>query len=175
MRFPLSRPVRSRPVLTAFAVLAAAGATSLATAASASAHQMLPGPSADERQAFVMHEQVDHSTESYTFTSSGPLCPSGRVADHVTVESANAADTVVVWHVDTTYTCDDGSGTFTAIKHLVRHQFPDHAWNIGTVRITGGTGAYAGLEGFGVDWGASANGQGAGVTHGHLWSDEEGD
>ena len=175
MRFPLSRPARSRRVITAVAVLAAAGATSLATAGSASANPMFHGPSADENQTFVMHEKVDHSTESYTFTASGPLCPSGRFADHVTVESANADNTVVIWHVDTTYTCDDGSGTFTAVKHLVRHQYPDHAWNVGTVRFTGGTGAYAGLEGFGVDWGASANGQGAGFTRGHVWSEEDGD
>ena len=104
MRFPLSRPVRSRRIITALAVLGAAGAASLAAAGSASANPMVHGPSADENQKFVMHEQVDHSTESYTFTSSGPLCPSGHFADHVTVESANAADTVVIWLVDTTYT-----------------------------------------------------------------------
>ena len=119
---------------------------------------------------FVMHETVDHSTESYTFTAAGPLCPSGVFADHVTVVAADAAQTVFVWLVHTTYTCDDGSGTFTAIKHLVRRQSVDAASNKGPVRITGGTGAYAGLSGHGIDVGASASGHGAGTITGRITS-----
>lgn len=117
---------------------------------------------------FVMHEKVDHTTESYTFTSTAPLCPAGRFADHVTVVNGNAKDTVFVWQVDTTYTCVDGSGTFTATKHLVRRVDDQGAQNWGVVEFTGGTGAFASLRGHGIDIGASANQHGAGSIVGHL-------
>ena len=129
-----------------------------------------PGANPDRSSGvrFVMHEHVDHSTESYTFTSTSPLCASGAFADAVTVLSSNAEQTVFVWLVHTTYTCADGSGTFFAIKHLVRHQSADGAWNVGQVRYVGGTGAYRGLSGHGFDVGASANGLGDGTTVGRV-------
>ena len=115
-----------------------------------------------------MHESVDHSTESYAFAAAGPLCPAGVFADHVTVLAANAAQSLFIWRVDTTYTCADGSGTFTAVKRLVRRQHPDSAWNRGPVHFTGGTGTYVGLSGHGMDIGASANGHGAGTITGRI-------
>lgn len=121
-----------------------------------------------DRFRVVMHEKVDHATESYTFTAVAPLCPSGTFADHVTVLGSNNAGTVIRWLVHTTYTCDDGSGTFFAVKHLVRHQGVNSAWNVGWVEYAGGTGAYGTLTGHGFDYGASANGQGAGTTWGHI-------
>ena len=160
-----------RPGILPAAVLATACAVLLGTgAASAADRPAAPHRSAHAAQVpFEMHEFVDHSTESYTFTSADPLCASGTFVDHVTVVSANPAKGAYVWSVDTTYTCDDASGTFTATKHLRRDVAPNgNAYNVGRVKFTGGTGAYGGLAGRGVDVGASANGQGAGMIVGRV-------
>lgn len=118
---------------------------------------------------FTMHEHVDHSVESYTFTASGGgLCASGTFVDRVTVVATNHAASTAVWRVDTTYTCADGSGTFTAVKRLVRRQAPDTASNKGPVRFTGGTGTYARLSGHGMDVGASRAGVGDGTITGRI-------
>ena len=159
-----SSPFTRRPSARVVAVAALAAAGVLGAAGPASA-ATTPDPS---NVRFVMHEKVDHTTESYTFTSTAPLCPAGRFADHVTVVNANADHTVYVWQVNTTYTCVDGSGTFTAVKHLVRRVDQAGAQNWGVVEFTGGTGAFASLRGFGVDVGASADQHGAGSIVGHL-------
>lgn len=73
------------------------------------------------------------------FTSSAPFCRSGTVVDvrHDTEDSATRL-----------HTCDDGSGTLTVFVT----RFPDEhvSGGNGTWRITGGTGAYATLRGFGT-------------------------
>ena len=133
----LRRRVATLAVLTTAVVGAALAAPTGASADPATD----PGQQPRAGTPFVIHETVDHSTESYTFTATGPLCPAGVFADHVTVLAANAGQSLFIWRVDTTYTCADGSGTFTAIKHLVRRQSADAAANKGPVRFTGGTGA----------------------------------
>ena len=160
----LRRRVATLAVLTTAVVGAALAAPTGASADPATG----PRFSAPAATPFVIHETVDHSTESYTFTATGPLCQSGVFADHVTVLAANAAQSLFIWRVDTTYTCADGSGTFTAVKRLVRRQHPDSAWNRGPVHFTGGTGTYVGLSGHGMDIGASANGHGAGTITGRI-------
>jgi hypothetical protein len=58
--------------------------------------------------------------------------------------------------IRTVYTCDDGSGTFTMLKHVFIQFNPDFSsTNTGPVQILGGTGAYADLLGHGVDDGQS--------------------
>lgn len=157
-------PRSRRAALVTAALATGVALVSSADLASAGASTPPPAP-----QRFVMHEAVDHSTESYTFTSGGPLCASGRFVDRVTVVASDAATNTFVWRVDTTYTCDDGSGTFTAIKRLVRRVEPNgDATNRGPVRFTGGTGRYVGLTGHGMDVGASSDGHGAGTIAGRV-------
>jgi hypothetical protein len=111
----------------------------------------------------VVHEVVDHTTDSYTFTASGPLCNAGTFVDDVTVVRTDRHHRISLWRVNTTYVCADESGTFTAVKLLTRIAHPTHALNVGTITFTGGTGAFAGLSGRGIDVGSSRNGHGAGT------------
>ena len=169
MSFPTGSRLlhRRRPLLAGAGALAVAG-TFLAAAATPASADAAHAPSASR---FAMHEIIDHTIESYTFTADGPLCPSGSFVDHVNVTSWNADHTVVHWRVSTTYTCDDGSGTFTAVKKLVRHQDPTGRWDIGAVRFTGGTGAFAALSGRGHDVGAGSNAHATGTIAGRALLD----
>src|SRR5215217_3124929 len=54
-----------------------------------------------------------------TFTASEPLCPSGTFVDEF-VGGGGAFNSGVFYHGQTvrkTFTCDDGSGTFTILFH----------------------------------------------------------
>lgn len=89
-----------------------------------------------------------------TFTATGPLCPSGTFEDDQAVfagrpEMTGQANVVI----HTVYTCDDGSGTFDALKVQHITFAPSGLGLSGTGRITlnGGTGAYTTLQGFGTD------------------------
>jgi hypothetical protein len=56
--------------------------------------------------------------------------------------------------IDTVYTCDDGSGTFSVHKH-VNFLFAEPGLpSSGPVKFTGGTGDYAGISGNGSDAGS---------------------
>jgi hypothetical protein len=57
--------------------------------------------------------------------------------------------------IRTTCTCDDGSGTFEALKHVFLTFTEGGATNVGPMQILGGTGDYAGIAGHGVDVGVS--------------------
>jgi hypothetical protein len=67
--------------------------------------------------------------------------------------------------IRTTYTCDDGSGTFDAPKHVFLTFTEGGSTNVGPMQILGGTGDYAGIVGHGVDAGiaddATATGEGS--------------
>jgi hypothetical protein len=57
--------------------------------------------------------------------------------------------------IETVYTCDDGSGTFLAQKHIFLIFNEDGSQtNTGPISFKGGTGDYAGLSGHGVDTGS---------------------
>jgi hypothetical protein len=60
--------------------------------------------------------------------------------------------------IRTTYTCADGSGTFDILKHVPLAFSPEGFTNTGPVQILGGTGAYTGIVGHGVDSGISVDG-----------------
>jgi hypothetical protein len=82
------------------------------------------------------------------FTASSPFCSAGRAYDarHVPVDGPL---TVLRIH-----TCDDGSGSFTALMPVVRGE---HG-GTGAWRIVEGTGAYATLRGFGTYTGTLISG-----------------
>ena len=109
---------------------------------------------------FAINEQINVITGSTTFTATGPPCPSGSFADTVLSATFKAQQLQGNVLIRTVYTCADGSGTFTMLKHVFLQFNPDFSsTNTGPVQILGGTGAYANLLGHGVD-----NGQSDGQT-----------
>jgi hypothetical protein len=87
-----------------------------------------------------------------TFTASEPLCPSGTFVDEF-VGGGGAFNSGVFYHGQTvrkTFTCDDGSGTFTILFHPnFSPATPSGCEEAGPFAVVGGTGAYAGLRGHG--------------------------
>ncbi|HWJ53230.1 MAG TPA: hypothetical protein VNT24_07645 [Propionibacteriaceae bacterium] len=113
---------------------------------------------AAEPVPFTITEQVNFVTGDFTFTATGPLCPSGTFVDDVTVVAPNPESSGIESKgglnllIRTVYTCDDGSGTFNALKHvLLTFSDDDRFTNTGPIQLLGGTGAYTGLVGHGVD------------------------
>jgi hypothetical protein len=136
-----------------FSLAAVAGAVALlaplGVTASAQAAEQVP---------FTINEQITLGPSGpvlETFTATGPLCPSGTFVD--TVQNPPSPDqagksTLIVRSV---YTCDDGSGTFNALKELVGTAGPDDtATSTGPIQLLGGTGAFTDLIGHGVDTGS---------------------
>jgi hypothetical protein len=114
---------------------------------------------AAEPVPFTITEQANFAAGVFTFTATGPLCPSGTYADDVKVfapgKETNGAEGKLNLLIRTVFTCDDGSGTFDALKHVF-FTFTDenNFTNTGPIELLGGTGAYTGLVGHGVDNGA---------------------
>jgi hypothetical protein len=102
---------------------------------------------------FTITDTVDFNTGARHFTTTGPLCSSGTYADDFTERaphSDNAQSGGFVLVIRTVLTCDDGSGTFYALKRL-RLQFTPSGFTVfGPFVIHGGTGAYAGINGHGM-------------------------
>lgn len=140
--------------------------TSLLAVAIAGAASVTPAEAAAQ-VPFSISEQINVTTGAATFTATGPLCPSGTFADTVLNLSAfNAPQLKLNVLISTAYTCADGSGTFTMLKHVFIQFNPDFSsTNTGPIQILGGTGAYTDLLGHGVD-----NGQSDGQTSasGHI-------
>jgi hypothetical protein len=96
------------------------------------------------------------------FTATGPLCAAGTFVD-----TYRALAGLVGQHFqhplenvtgDAVYTCADGSGTFHILKHARLVATPPGIDNTGPVSFLGGTGAYVGLTGYGVDNGINGVG-----------------
>jgi hypothetical protein len=88
-----------------------------------------------------------------TFTASDPLCPSGTFVDDFVGGGGAFQSGHVFYHASTvrkTFTCADGSGTFTILFHP---QFspatPAGCEEAGPFTVIGGTGAYTQLRGHG--------------------------
>jgi hypothetical protein len=88
-----------------------------------------------------------------TFTALEPLCPSGTFVDEFVGGGGAFRSGSVFYHGFTvlkTFTCDDGSGTFTILFHP---QFspatPASCEEAGPFSVVGGTGDYATLRGHG--------------------------
>ena len=123
---------------------------------------------------FTITEQINFATGVTTFTATGPLCPSGTFADDVKVMAPNPASSGIDSSggfnllIRTVYTCDDGSGTFNAVKHVFV-TFTDTGFtNTGPIQLLGGTGAFTKLTGHGVDNGITTGDTGAGQISGFV-------
>jgi hypothetical protein len=70
----------------------------------------------------TINEDIDFVNEVFTFTTppDGQLCPSGTFADEVRAVGGVNVPTLPKANIliETVYTCDDGSGTFFAQKHV---------------------------------------------------------
>ena len=121
---------------------------------------------------FTMADEVNFNSGVFAFTATGPLCTSGTFVDDVKVtafphsEQARSGGGFVL--IRSTYTCDDGSGTFEMLKHLTLTFTESGFTDAGPVEILGGTGAYAGITGHGFGSGATdeESGIGGGTTTG---------
>ena len=124
-----------------------AGASIAVTVPTASAAAPIP---------FTITEYLDYSDGGgLTFTATGPLCPSGTFVDEFRV-GAGQPDRTSMSHfqIRTVYTCDDGSGTFFALKQaFITFGDGDSLTNDGLISLHGGTGKYVGLNGHGEDIG----------------------
>ena len=121
-----------------------------------------PAAAAAPPEPFTITETVDFSeggVDTFT-TSGGALCESGTFVDEV-VAGGGHPDTTgkVNLLIRTVYTCDDGSGTFNAQKHVFLtfgEDGDDPSTNSGPITLTGGTGDYTRLTGHGVDVGTAS-------------------
>jgi hypothetical protein len=96
------------------------------------------------------------------FTTTGPLCPSGTFIDTYRALAGLVGQQFQhpLEHVtgDAVYTCADGSGTFHLLKTIRLAATPPGIDVTGPVSFQGGTGAYGGLTGYGVDNGINGEG-----------------
>ena len=117
---------------------------------------------------FSITEHV--SSVGTTFTATGPLCASGTVTDRPFAVNLNRQHTVQLRVVQSTFTCDDGSGAFFAVQKLIRIQPHGKATDNGTAVFRGGTGLYGTVAGKGTDHGTYVSGAGTATILGHLTS-----
>jgi hypothetical protein len=146
-------------------VALAVGIVALSTAGSAQAAAPVP---------FTLTDTVDQTAVRHFTTTGGVLCASGTFTDDVDVQAfahsdrarSEGGNVLIRSH----YTCDDGSGTFDALKHI-QLTFTDTGFtNVGPMQFLGGTGDYAGIVGHGVGVGATdfETGLGGGTTTGFV-------
>jgi non-ribosomal peptide synthetase component E (peptide arylation enzyme) len=150
-------------------LVAVAGAVALlaplGAAASAQAAEQVP---------FTITEQINFATGVTTFTATGPLCPSGTFADDVKIVAPNpessGIDSSGTFNllIRTVYTCDDGSGTFNALKHVFITFTENGFTNTGPIQLLGGTGAFTDLGGHGVNNGTTSGDTGVGQISGFV-------
>jgi hypothetical protein len=138
-----------------FSLVAAAGAVAVLAplGAATSVQAAAPVP-------FTINEQITlgpNGPETETFTATGPLCPSGTFVDTQLAGPGPGQGPdhsgKVQLIVRSVYTCDDGSGTFNALKELIGTIGPDGIVSTGPIQLLGGTGAFTDLRGHGVDTG----------------------
>jgi non-ribosomal peptide synthetase component E (peptide arylation enzyme) len=152
-----------------FSLAAAAGAVALLAPLGAATSAQAAGP-----VPFTITEQINSATNVTTFTATGPLCPSGTFADDVKVFAPNPESSGIDSSgtlnllIRTVYTCDDGSGTFNAVKHVFITFTENGFTNTGPIQLLGGTGDYTGLSGHGVNNGTRTGDTGVGTISGFV-------
>jgi hypothetical protein len=111
-----------------------------------------PAAQAAPPEPFTITENIDSNASECSFTATGALCQSGTFEDDVhTVGAGNAPIPKVNVLIRTVYTCDNGD-TFFAQKHVFLAFNEDGSFtNTGPITLQGGTGAFTGLSGHGVD------------------------
>ena len=138
--------------------------TSLVAAAVACFALVLGGAAHAQTATIVTDITFPEEGEPFgTFTASEPLCPSGTFVDEFVGGGGAFRSGHVSYHSSTvrkTFTCADGSGTFTILFHP---QFtpatPAGCEEAGPFAVIGGTGDYANLRGTG-DFCVFPNGEG---------------
>ena len=123
------------------AVLVVPLAAVLSAAASAPA-------AAAEPVEVVVDVPFDGSPGSFTADGAG-LCAGGTYADSAirTTGAGRGHDRTLTFHLDRTFTCSDGSGSFTV--RISARWHPCDATNAGSWVVLRGDGDYAGLHGAG--------------------------
>lgn len=138
----------------------------------ASAAVLVPGPApAAAPTPFTILELVDFSGAGpNTFTATGPLCPSGTFTDevHNFAPGSGSSSGGLNLQIRSVYTCDDGSGTFNALKNIRITFTEDGTTNTGPILLHGGTGSYQNLSGHGVDDGVASGDTGVGTIAGFI-------
>ena len=133
-----------------------------------------PAAHAAPPEPFTITENLDFDAETFQFTTTGgALCPSGTFEDEFIAQGGNDTSISRASKVNlqfrTVYTCDDGSGTFFARKHVFLVLNEDESSdNSGPISFHGGTGDYTRLSGHGVDIGHAEEGTGVGEISGVL-------
>jgi len=151
-RLTVRRPTARALLVVCVSLLGALGIAGPANAAA-------PAP-------FTMTDEVIPDAGVFTFTATGPLCASGTFVDDVTAagfahsDQARSDGGFVL--IRSTYTCDDGSGTFEMLKHLTLTFTESGFTDSGPVEFLGGSGAYAGMTGHGFTNGGTDAGSGIG-------------
>jgi hypothetical protein len=100
-----------------------------------------PAAHAAPPESFTITETIDfNSPEPPTFTATGPLCPAGTFEDDViAIGGGRGPNSKINFQLRTVYTCDDGSGTFFAQKHvLVTENEDGSSSNTGPITFHGG-------------------------------------
>jgi hypothetical protein len=152
-------------------LVAVAGAVALLAPLGAATSAQAAGP-----VRFTITEQINSATNVTTFTATGQLCPSGTFADDVKVFAPNPESSGIDSSgtlnllIRTVYTCADGSGTFNALKHVFITFTENGFTNTGPIQLLGGTGAYTGLGGHGVNNGTRTGDTGVGQISGFVVS-----
>jgi hypothetical protein len=98
----------------------------------------------------TLHVDFEAGTEE--FTATGAFCPTGSAE---TTDNYRTGGPTGVFHVDKTFTCDDGSGTLSISLDAVFQN--NKGGTIGGWRIVGGTDDYAGALGGGQIVGVGTN------------------
>ena len=124
---------------------------------------------------FTITESVDFTGGPNTFAATAPLCPAGTFADEVQTQAPSGGDFTGPDHsggfdlvIRTVYTCDDGTGSFSALKHVFITFTKAGSTNSGPVQLLGGTGRYTRLSGHGTDNGTATGDEGTGLISGFL-------
>ena len=99
----------------------------------------------------------------------GPCCSSGSFVDDLQVDAGHPESTNKInLLIHTVYTCDDGSGTFNARKHVFITFTDEGFTSTGPIQLVGGTSAYTRLRGHGVDNGFAIGDTGVGQISGFI-------
>jgi hypothetical protein len=129
---------------------------------------LAPAAHASALTPFTITESVDFADGNNTFTATGGLCPSGTFTDDVHTSASGGSSGGFNLLIRTVYTCNDGSGSFYAQKHVFLTFTETGSTNTGPITLMGGTGAYATLSGHGVDNGVAVGDHGVGRISGVL-------
>ncbi len=109
---------------------------------------VIPVTASEGSRRVIVYVHSTFDSPTGTFTARGPVCGSGITSDVVVVTSRGRR---LFFDVRKTFTCADGSGTFTF--HILATVRPCDPLDHGIWTVVGGTGRYDDLRGAGTDVG----------------------